>query len=82
MFDQLEEMQLSLDSLSRVNRILKERGNEDIEKGLDAGNLDGDIEFRNVFMKYNKEMILSNLSFIIFILWGITSYIFYKSNFP
>lgn len=65
MFDQLEEMQLSLDSLSRVNRILKERGNEDIEKGLDAGNLDGDIEFQNVCMKYNKDLVLNDISFII-----------------
>lgn len=65
MFDKLEEMQLSLDSLSRINRILKEKGDEDIEKGLDAGELNGDIEFENVCMKYNKENVLNNISFII-----------------
>ena len=65
MFDKLEEMQLSLDSLSRINRILKEKEDEDIETGIDAGELDGDIEFDNVCMKYNKENVLNNISFII-----------------
>lgn len=65
LFDQLEEMQTCLNSLRKINGILKEKDAEDIESGIDAKNLNGDIEFKNVCMKYDKEMILKNLSFII-----------------
>lgn len=65
MFDQIEEMQTCLKSLNRINKILKEKDDEDIEKGIDAKTLNGDIEFINVSMKYDKEMILKNMSFII-----------------
>ena len=65
MFDQLEEMQTCLNSLRRINNILKEKDDEDIFKGEDAKNLNGDIEFRNVYMKYGKEPVLKDISFVI-----------------
>lgn len=65
MFDQLEEMQTCLNSLRKINGILREKDDEDLESGLDAKELNGDIEFKNVCMKYNKEMVLKNLSFVI-----------------
>lgn len=65
LFEQLEEMQTCLNSLKRINGILKEKDDEDLESGLDAKILNGDIEFKNVYMKYNKEIILKNMSFII-----------------
>lgn len=65
LFDQLEEMQTCLNSLRKINGILKENDDEDIESGIDAKTLNGDIEFKNVYMKYDKEMILKNLSFMI-----------------
>lgn len=65
LFEQLEEMQTCLNSLKRINGILKEKDDEDLESGLDAKTLNGDIEFKNVYMKYNKEIILKNMSFII-----------------
>lgn len=65
LFDQLEEMQTCLNSLRKINGILKEKEDEDIESGIDAKTLNGDIEFKNVYMKYDKEMILKNLSFMI-----------------
>lgn len=65
LFNQLEEIQTCLNSLRKINRILKENDDEDIESGIDAKTLNGDIEFKNVYMKYDKEMILKNLSFVI-----------------
>lgn len=65
MFDQLEEMQTCLNSLRRINSILKEKDDEDIYTGEDAKDLNGDIEFRNVNMSYGKEPVLKDISFII-----------------
>lgn len=39
LFDQLEEMQTCLNSLRKINGILKEKEDEDIESGIDAKNL-------------------------------------------
>ena len=65
MFDQLEEMQTCLNSLRKVNIILNETDEEELEKGIEVKKLDGDIEFKNVYMKYDKNYILKNLSFTI-----------------
>ncbi len=65
MFDQLEEMQTCLNSLRRINAILNEEDDEDIYVGEDAENLNGDIEFKNVYMNYGKEPVLKDISFVI-----------------
>lgn len=64
-FSQLEEIQSSIMSLQRINKLLKEQGKEDIEKGEKIENLKGDIEFENVSMKYGKNEVLHNISFCI-----------------
>lgn len=63
--EQLEEMQTCLDSLRRINEIIKEKEEEDIEKGEMIEKLKGDIEFRNVHMKYQREEILKGISTVI-----------------
>lgn len=65
MFDYLEEIQTSLNSLKRINRILKETDDEDIYEGENIKDLNGDIEFRNVCMNYGKETVLKDISFVI-----------------
>lgn len=64
-FDSLEEMQTSLNSLKRIQRILKEEDDENILAGTEIDKLNGKIEFRNVCMDYGKEPVLQNLSFTI-----------------
>lgn len=64
-FTELEEIQSSSMSLKRINKLLKEQGKEDIEKGEIVEDLKGDIEFENVCMKYGENKVLHNISFII-----------------
>ncbi len=65
MFDQLEEMQTCLNSLRKINTILNELEEENLEAGIEVKKLNGDIEFKNVYMKYDKNYILKDLSFTI-----------------
>lgn len=64
-FTQLEEIQVSIMSLKRINKLLQEKGKEDIEDGEKIENLNGDIEFENVYMQYGENKVLNNISFII-----------------
>ncbi len=63
--NQLEDMQTCLNSYKRIKTLLNEKGEENIEIGEYVEDLNGDIEFQNVSMKYDKEVILKNMSFII-----------------
>ena len=63
--DQMEEIQNATVSYQRIKELLKEGAGEDIEKGEEVEIIKGDIEFQNVCMKYNQEMVLKNVSFII-----------------
>lgn len=65
MFNQLEKMQTSINSYKKVKVLLNETKCEDIKQGEVAQDLNGDIEFQNVSMKYEKELVLKNMSFII-----------------
>jgi ABC-type multidrug transport system fused ATPase/permease subunit len=58
-------MQTCLNSLKRINRILKEEENENIEEGEYFEDLNGDIEFKNVYMKYTEEEVLQDISLTI-----------------
>lgn len=64
-FTELEEIQSSIMSLKRINKLLKEQGKEDIEEGETIKNLKGDIEFENVCMQYEENKVLQGISFII-----------------
>lgn len=64
-FTELEEIQSSSMSLKRINKLLNEQGKENIEKGEIAEDLNGDIEFENVYMQYGENKVLQNVSFII-----------------
>lgn len=64
-FIQLEDIQSSIMSLKRINKLLHEKGKEDIEKGEKIEDLKGDIEFENVSMQYGENKVLKNISFII-----------------
>lgn len=64
-FTQLEEIQVSLISLKRINKLLNENGKEDIEKGEMVENLKGDIEFEKVDMQYGENKVLEDISFVI-----------------
>lgn len=63
--NELEEIQTCMNSYKRVKAVLKEVDDEKLEKGEYIDNLNGDIEFENVSMRYEKNLILKNLSFII-----------------
>lgn len=64
-FTELEEIQSSIMSLKRINKLLKEQGKEDIETGEIVEDLKGNIEFENVCMQYGENKVLHNISFII-----------------
>lgn len=63
--NQLEELQTCINSYKRIKVLLNETEEENIESGDYIENLNGNIEFQNVSMKYDKEMILKNISFVI-----------------
>lgn len=48
-----------------MNVILNEKDDENLESGKDVQLLDGDIEFRNVCMRYEDNLVLKDVSFII-----------------
>lgn len=64
-FNELEELQTCINSYKKIKAVLNEKDDEIIEDGEYISDLNGDIEFVNVSMKYDKERILHNLSFII-----------------
>ena len=64
-FNKLEELQTCINSYKRIKNLLNESNDENIQEGEIAQNLNGDIEFQNVSMKYDKEEILHNISFLI-----------------
>lgn len=63
LFNQIEEIQTSQVSLERINTILSIQEKEEINKGLNIENLKGNIKFNNVSFSYDKQNILSNISF-------------------
>ena len=63
LFNQIEDIQTSQVSLERINTILLIKEKEDINKGLNIENLKGNIEFNNVSFAYDKQIILSDISF-------------------
>ena len=63
LFNQIEEIQTSQVSLERINTILSIQEKEEINKGLNIENLKGNIEFNNVSFAYDKQIILSDISF-------------------
>lgn len=62
-FSELEGIQSSYLSLKKINKLLKEQGKEDIEKGEEIEDLKGDIEFENVSMQYGENKVLHDISF-------------------
>ena len=65
MFNRLEQIQTCFNSYKRIRVLLNERNCEEIKQGEVVKDLKGDIEFQNVSMKYEKEILLKNVSFII-----------------
>lgn len=64
-FTQLEEIQVSIMSLKRITKLLKEQGKEEIQKGEKQEEIKGDIEFINVSMQYGENKVLKDISFYI-----------------
>jgi len=64
-FNQLEELQTCINSYKKIKSVLNEKDDEIIESGQYIDDLNGDIEFQDVSMRYDKELVLHNLSFII-----------------
>lgn len=63
--NQLEEIQNCMVSYQRIAEILKEKDLEELTVGEEIDIVKGDIEFQNVCMKYEKETILQDVSFLI-----------------
>ncbi len=61
--NQLEELQTCINSYKRIKTLLNESDEEMINEGIYIDKLDGDIEFKNVSIRYDKETILKNMSF-------------------
>ena len=61
-FNQLEQLQTCFNSYRRIKVVLNETNDEIIEDGEYIENLNGDIEFKNVSMRYDKELILNDIS--------------------
>lgn len=63
--NQLEEIQNCMVSYQRIAEVLKEKNPENLSSGEEVETVKGDIEFQNVWMKYEKETVLENVSFLI-----------------
>ena len=63
MFNQIQEIQICINSYERIKKILKIKEKEEIEKGKDVGELQGDIEFQQVCMDYGDKEVLTDISF-------------------
>ena len=63
--NQLEEIQNCMVSYRRIQEVLQEKNLEKLTIGEEIDTVKGNIEFQNVSMKYEKETILKNVSFII-----------------
>ncbi len=63
--NQMEEIQNGIVAYQRIKEVLAEKNEENIEKGEKIDVIKGDIEFQNVSMKYENEMVLKNVSFLI-----------------
>lgn len=61
-FNQLEQLQTCFNSYKRIKVLLNETNDEIIEDGAYIENLNGNIEFKNVSMRYDKELILNDIS--------------------
>ncbi len=64
-FNILETLQTSMNSYRRIKKLLEEKDDEILEENLEFRNIDGDIQFENVSMKYDKKIILNDISFTI-----------------
>ncbi len=63
--NQLEEIQNCMVSYQRIAEVLKEKNLENLSSGKEVETVKGDIEFQNVWMKYEKETVLEDVSFLI-----------------
>ena len=63
MFNQIQEMQICISSYQRIKKILTIKEKEEIKKGKDIGELQGDIELEQVCMNYGDKEVLTDVSF-------------------
>ena len=65
-FNELEELQEAKNSVTRIDKLLEDNKEyEDIDTGNNIVNLHGNIEFKDVYFKYDNAEILNNVSFSI-----------------
>lgn len=64
-FNQLESLQTCMNSYKRIKELLSETNEERMEEGEVVEDLNGDIEFENVCMRYDKQLVLKDVSFVI-----------------